>query len=110
MPPQPRATLSLLFHDLLHILVLRVPNRTFSVLRNGFKVASGLRRGDLLRSELERATGRLAIKWRHRRKYRGRGVRLPILNGLSLAQDIDTEEEARELGAVLSGGPGGVGT
>ncbi len=95
------AIMNLLYHDLLHILVLRVPNRTFSVLRSGFKVASGLRRGDLLRSELERATGRLAIKWRHRRKYRGRGVRLPILNGLSLAQDIDTEEEAQELGAVL---------
>ena len=40
------------------------------------------------------------IKTRHRKKHPNRGVSMPQMHALSLAEDIDTEEEARARGAV----------
>ena len=54
--------------------------------------------GTLLRTELEAAVSKIALRARHRRRFPGRGVRLPILDGLTLAADIDTVEEAQEVG------------
>ena len=54
----------------------------------------------MTRERLERAVRRVVVSYGHRRRYPRRMVRLPILPGvLSLARDIDTEEEARAIGA-----------
>lgn len=96
-----RVLLSLLYHDLLHILRLRVPNLTYTVLVHGLEAARKLKAGNLLRGELETAVGKIVVKSRHRRRFPERGVRLPILDGLSLAKDIDTVEEAEEVERAL---------
>ena len=88
---------SLLIHDLLHILRLRAPTLTWTVLAHGLGVARKLRAGSLLRAELEEAVAKIILRARHRRRFPGRGVRLPILEGLTLAADIDTVEEAQEV-------------
>jgi len=90
---------SLLYQDLLHLLGLRLPNLTLSVVRNGLLLAKRLRAGTILRSELERAVSRIVITSRQRRRLAGQGVRIPLLEGMSLARDIDTEEEAGAAGA-----------
>jgi len=86
--------LDLLYHDVLHLLSLRVPRITWTVVANGLRVAHRLRNGTLTRGELERAIGRIILKAPHRARYPDRGVRLPVLEGLSLAKDIDTQEES----------------
>ena len=53
--------------------------------------------------DLERRVGRILLKARFRARHPERGVRLPILDALSLAEDIDTEEEARAAAAVVAG-------
>jgi len=88
---------SLVFHDLLHILRLRAPTLTWTVLAHGLGVARKLRAGSLLRTELEEAVAKIILRARHRRRFPDRGVRLPILEGLTLARDIDTVEEAQEV-------------
>lgn len=94
----------LLYHDLLHVLRLRVPSLTYTILRNGLAVARGLRRGMPIR-DLERACERVLIKWRYRRRQPERGVRLPLVDAITLAEDIDTEEEAKAIGAGIRRGP-----
>ena len=88
---------SLLFQDLLHLLSLRVPSLTWTILRNGLGAAKKLRAGTLQRAELEDAVTKIAVKGRHRKAFPERGARLPILDGLTLAEDIDTVEEAEEI-------------
>ena len=92
-----RVIFSLLYQDLIHLLTLRLPTLTWSVLTNGLRMASRLKAGTILRSELEEAIRNVVVKTRHRKRFPERGVRFPILEGLTLAQDIDTEEEAQEL-------------
>ncbi|MFO7581597.1 hypothetical protein [Guyparkeria sp.] len=92
----------MLWHDLLHLLTLRPPLMTWSVLRGGLEVAAGLRRGDLTLEALERALRFAGIKTSHRRRHPERRVILPITDELSLALDIDTEEEAAAMAAELS--------
>lgn len=88
-----------LAQDLKHLLTLRTPNLTWSIVVEGMRAARKLRRGAIARQELERAVRSIFVKTRHRRRYPDRGVHLPILEGLSLAEDIDTVEEARAVGA-----------
>jgi hypothetical protein len=89
----------LLAQDLLYVLKLRVPNVTWSVVGSGISAARKLRNGTITREELERATRRIFVKTKHRLRFPRRRVCLPILEGLSLAEDIDTVEEARQTGA-----------
>jgi hypothetical protein len=87
----------LVWQDLKHLANLRLPTMTFSVIYNGIMLALELRKGestvDQLADRLERAFGR----YRHRRKYPERVGRLALVQGLSLAKDFDTQEEAEEI-------------
>ena len=44
---------------------------------------------------------RVFFRYRHRRRYPERKGRFPMLHALSLAKDIDTEEEASEAARSL---------
>ena len=79
---------------------MRLPNLTWSVIRAGVASAKGLKTGTATRQQLEGWSRVIFIKTRHRKKYPDRGVSLPQMHALSLAEDIDTEEEARARGAV----------
>jgi hypothetical protein len=96
------AVLELLYQDLLHLATLRAPTLTWSVLRVGIRAARQLRDGRITRRRLEDALRRILVTSRHRRRHPERRVRLPIVDGLSLALDIDTEEEARAVGGDVT--------
>jgi hypothetical protein len=92
---------ALLYQDLRHLLAGRAPNVTWSVLTAGIAAARKLKAGTILRSELEDALRKIFITARHRKRNPDRRVRLPIVEALSLALDIDTEEEARAAGGSV---------
>jgi hypothetical protein len=94
--------LELLYQDLLHLLTLRAPTLTWSVLRVGISAAHELREGRITRNRLEDTLRRIFVASRHRRRHPERRVRMPIVEGLSLALDIDTEEEARAAGGEVA--------
>jgi hypothetical protein len=91
----------LLRQDLLHLLSLRAPSLTWSVLVSAFSAARALEEGTLTRIGLEKAIRRILITSRHRKRYPERGVRMPILDALSIALDLDTTEEVDALGGTL---------
>jgi len=88
----------LLLQDLLHLFRLRAPTLTWSVLRTALPAARRLYDGTISLGEVEAAVRRVFVTGRHRRKYPDRRVQMPIVEALSLALDIDTEEEARAMG------------
>lgn len=90
----------LLAGDIRNIFRLRLPNLTWSVVSAGINSAAKLKAGTATRQELEGWSRMIFVKTRHRKKYPERGVSLPQMHALSLAEDIDTEEEARARGAV----------
>lgn len=92
---------ALIQQDLLHLLGLRLPNLTWTVLSAGLPAARKLRNGTISRVELEAALRRMFVTARHRRRYPDRRAHVPILDALSLALDIDTEEEARAVGGSV---------
>lgn len=96
--------LELLHQDLLHVLGLRLPTLTWTVLGSGISAAAALRDGRITRARLEDAMRRIFVKARHRKRYPERRILVPLVEGLSLALDVDTEEEARQIG----GGPAAV--
>lgn len=96
----PSIALELLYQDLRHILGLRLPNLTWSVLRSGLSAARALKAGTITRAQLEDAVRTIFITARHRKAYPERRVVMPLVDGLSLALDIDTEEEAAALAAA----------
>lgn len=89
----------LLFQDLRHLIGLRSPNLTWTVLRSGLPAVRALKAGTITRRHLEEAIRKIFVTARHRRRHPERRVLMPLLEGLSLALDIDTEEEARAMGA-----------
>ena len=92
--------MTVLREDLRQLFTLGLPDLTAAVIADGAAVVMGLRSGNMIRERLERAVRRVVVSSGHRRRYPRREVRLPILAGiLSLARDIDTEEEARAIGA-----------
>jgi len=93
--------LELLYQDLLHLLTLNAPTLTWSALRIGIGGVRELRDGRVTRARLEERMRSILITSRHRRRYPHRRVRFPIVEGLSLALDIDTEEEARAAGGQV---------
>ncbi len=93
----PSIVLELLYQDLLHVLGLRLPNLTWSVLHSGLPATRALKAGTITRPHLEAAIRTIFITARHRARYPERRVVMPLLEGLSLALDIDTEEEAAAL-------------
>jgi len=91
----------LLLQDLLHLLTLRPPTLTVSVIATGVRVAMGLRDRTMSRAELEHRARKVFVTSRHRRLYPDRRVVLPLVEHLALAMDIDTVEEARHVGADM---------
>jgi hypothetical protein len=87
--------LSLLGQDLKRLARLRWPDRTLTIVGSGMKLARELRRGHIGLRELERLIGRIFLRQRLALLAADRGIRFPILDMISLAKDIDTEEEAR---------------
>ena len=72
----------------------------------GAAVAMGLRSGNMTTEQIARAVRQVVVSYHHRRRYPQRRVHLPILTeALSLACDIDTEEEALEAGFRLGSMP-----
>ncbi|NIM26677.1 MAG: NTP transferase domain-containing protein [Gammaproteobacteria bacterium] len=91
----------LLYQDLLHLLGLRLPTLTWSVLSAGLPAVRALRAGTITRAHLEHAMRRIFVTARHQSRHPQRRILMPIVEGLSLALDIDTEEEAAALGADI---------
>jgi hypothetical protein len=89
---------NMLMHDLRLLARLRLPTFTWSVLRAVIPAANLLRQGTITQRRLEETTRRVFVKQRHRWAYPDRRVVVPIVDALSMARDIDTEEEAAELG------------
>ena len=90
-----RATLfGFVAEDLGGLFKLRAPTRTWRFIGSGLRLARELRAGRLELGELERLIGRIFLKTP---QPAGRGIRYPLIDVLSLAEDIDTEEEARQV-------------
>lgn len=88
---------SLLKEDLRHLMRLKVPRNLFDVVFWSLYAAAKLATGKSSTREMERYIRRVFVFWDHRRKHPERRGRVPILDALSLAKDIDTLEEAREV-------------
>ncbi len=97
----PEIILELLFQDLRHLLGLRLPNLTWTVLHSGLPAVRALKAGTITRAQLEDAFRWIFVTARHRSRYPERRVLMPVMEGLSLALDIDTEEEAAAMGGEL---------
>jgi hypothetical protein len=93
--------LELLRQDLRHVFGLRLPTLTWDVVGSGLPTAEKLRKGTVTRENLERTLRRMFVTHRHRVLHPCRRVWVPLLHGLDLAIDLDTEEEARALGVEL---------
>ena len=85
--------------DLRDVARLRAPTLTGTVLASGLRLARLLRRRSLERGELERLIARIF----ERRDAALRGIRFPFCAIVSLAEDIDTEEEAHAIGGAIAG-------
>jgi hypothetical protein len=94
-----RMTRSILAHDWRELAGGRLPTMTLDVLA-AVRAARRLIRGTLPEADLECNLRRVFVHRAHRLAYPERRMLLPILEGLSLARDIDTVEEAKALGAV----------
>jgi hypothetical protein len=97
--------LKLLATDLRNLASLRPPTLTWTLVRAGVVAAGELRRGTITVARLERALRILFVTRRHRRRFPARRVVVPLVDDLSIAMDVDTEEEARELAARLAATP-----
>ncbi|MEE8523232.1 MAG: hypothetical protein V3T72_04815 [Thermoanaerobaculia bacterium] len=94
--------LTLIGNDLRRILKWRWPTYTWSLASNGLAIVARLMAGNLKQRELETRLHRAVARERHRKAHPERRGRFAILDGLSLAKDIDTEEEAREIARVTA--------
>lgn len=92
-----------LTQDLKALVTFRPPVLTWEVVRHGTLLTHGLRRGDLTVEDIAGHARTMLMERSHRKAHPERRGRLPILDGLSLAKDIDTEEEAREAERRLMG-------
>jgi hypothetical protein len=86
---------SLLAQDFGRAGSLRVPDRTVTIVGSGLKLARELHRGRLEVAELERLIARIFL--RESRGAAPHAVRYPVVDMVSLAEDVDTEEEARAI-------------
>ena len=89
--------LKLLTDDLRALASFHWPSRTASVVYNCLVMARKLAAGLARQKELENRLRRIFIKPRHFKANPLLRGRVAVIEGLSLAKDIDTEEEAREV-------------
>jgi hypothetical protein len=86
-----------LWQDVRHVLALRAPLLTITLMTTGVRITRDLRRGDLDVETLGRRVRRMIVKARDQRRSPPVRVRFPIVDAVSLARDVDTREEAEEL-------------
>lgn len=89
--------LYLLRKDMRQLLRLRPPLITATAVYEAAVIVTKLRRRTMTTSELARRFRIIYVRSAHRREYPHREGRLPLMAGLSLAKDMDTQEEAEEL-------------
>lgn len=89
--------LGLLGTDARLMLRLRAPTRTLTALTRGLGIARKLRTRSLRLEELESAIGHIVVRRSYRRGTVTRAIRLPLVDDLWLAEDVDTAEEQRAL-------------
>ena len=87
----------LLKSDFKRLLRLRPPSRTATVAAHAIGLGLRLRSGKIKQSQMENHTAKIFVPPAHRRRHPGRSRRICALSALSLAKDIDTQEEAAEL-------------
>jgi len=88
----------LVAEDLRRILRLRPPTVSLTVIWNGIAIAHSLKAGTMVPEKTVERIRRVFGRRRHRRRFPERNGRLALIDALSLAKDIDTEEEAEETG------------
>lgn len=98
---------AILWQDVLHVASGRLPTLTLDTVGSGIVTGMRLARGRASLIELGAASRRIFVKRRHRAAWPERRVVLSVVDGLSLALDIDTEEELEAHGATLEGGAAG---
>ena len=91
----------LMKQDLKRLLSFKPPTVTASVMYNGIMLGWELRRGTITPEQMSDRLRPIFGRYEHRRRYPDRGARFPLMKALSLAKDIDTEEEAREITGEL---------
>ena len=89
----------MLYVDMRNLLIFRAPTFTIEVLRAGLGAVRDLHAGTLSQTQVEDALRKIIVRGRHRRLHPARQVHVPVVDALSLALDIDTEAEARAVGA-----------
>jgi len=99
-----RLVLGLLAADLRSLVRLRPPTLAWTLIRAGVAAAGELRGGTITCARLEDSLRLLFVKRRHRKLFPERRVVVPIIDDLSIALDVDTEEEAREITSRLDRG------
>lgn len=90
----------LLIRDFLDLVRFRLPTLSWDVVANGVRAARQLKDGVITQARLEDAMRRLFVTRAHRRRFPRRRIQVPLMEALTLARDIDTEEEAAALGAT----------
>ncbi|MCP4664552.1 MAG: NTP transferase domain-containing protein [bacterium] len=94
----PRVLYILLGQDLQRILRFRPPTVSLAVLWNGIAIARSLKAGNMVPEEMAERISRVFGRRRHRKRFPDQLGRLALVDALSMAKDIDTEEEAEETG------------
>jgi hypothetical protein len=101
--------LYLLGKDLRQILNLRVPSVTLAVIFQAIMMSHKLRWGTMTPDELARRFRLIFVRSHHRRSFPDRGGRVPLIDAISFAKDMDTQEEAEERAAEFEPDQGGSG-
>jgi hypothetical protein len=94
--------LYLLRKDLRQLAHLRVPGVTMAVIFQAVQISSKLKAGTMTPDELAKRFRMIYVRSRYRRANPGGRGRLPLVEAVSLAKDMDTQEEAEEFGAQLA--------
>lgn len=87
---------SILLNDLRNLFRGRPSLHAVGIPWHGVAIARGLQSGRTTSSEIARHVHRVFVHRDHRRRHPERRGRLAVIDALSLATDIDTEEEAAE--------------
>lgn len=77
---------------------------TYRILTNGLRLARELRKNTLVLHELEEMLGNMFLSKAGRTDPNMTGIRHPLVEILALAEDVDTEEEARGVKETYSPG------
>lgn len=91
------AITTLLAEDLRRLTRFQLPKITFTLVWQGLRLATSLRKGDVDIDEIEDILRKMWATGRHRKRYPDRRGRFAVFSCRSLARDVDTVEEAREL-------------